>query len=980
MIEGSYSPAVNRVQILKNGGATLPGTNETKFGEILPIIKKSAKTPTTDFDNLDGSSLSLSSSLNNYKNTTTSSNRISTVSNVKSNYVLHTSGRNSLLVNYYSSSNNNSNNNNSNIKKQIKESKPAPIQDNSIESISKEISEFENNSNIRKDWPINSEVAVYPVSSIPFISFNGSFSLTPEYIPKLIPNAAGVSYLGLFQLKEEYRNSDFKWDLVSNPSEYIHHVGVIARISLSAFGYYSFVVEKKVHITSFNLDSFPVTAQIEPFPSDNEEINIEDPRIPAMKSKINQMVLNFQHKYPDSYTSGVEQGDLSKLVMEHDNVEKYISGIILYFGMNYPEKNQEMLETVSDYERLQKFCSILEMEEKFLESQQQISGRLDEKKSGGGQKRFFLLEQLKKIKSDLGMEFDEKERVLQKYQTKLSKLKVNESQRKLIEDEISKLSTIDPSSMEYNSSRNYIDWLTNLPWGHYTPEFFDLKYSKDVLDQDHFGLTDIKQRILEFISVGHLKGSVMGKIICFIGPPGTGKTSIAKSIAKCLKREFYRFSVGGLFDEGEIKGHRRTYIGSMPGKLIQCMKLVQTSNPVILIDEIDKIGRRNLGDPSSALLEVLDPEQNYGFIDHYLDTPYDLSRVLFICTANSDQTIPEPLFDRMEVINLSGYVEEEQIQIVKKFIIPKTLVECGLKPEQLTITDEVVKDLVKFYSREVGIRELERLIEKIMRKTALEIVNGAESVVIDKDNLEDYLGIPAYSSDRYYNVTPVGVVNGLAWSPRGGSTLYIETIVDRSQSTVGNTVLPPRLRTTGKLGEVMTESSNIAYTYAKNFLFQIDPENKFFETTNLHMHVPQGGKPKDGPSAGVTMVTSLLSLAMNEPVLNNVGMTGEVTVTGKVYTIGGVKEKTIAAKRSGLVSIIIPTNNKKDFEELPDYIKEGIDVDYASEYKDVFAFAFPNKKHLLENLKPIQESPPIEQPVDKYTGDEKFEIISATNN
>eukprot|EP01133_Synstelium_polycarpum_P005297 gene5297-6142_t len=759
-----------------------------------------------------------------------------------------------------------------------------------------------------------------PWKSIVFDSLGskGPIHLSTSFTDKLIPNASGKIFIGLFLVKEEHRSELLgEQPLVHTQLDHVNQIGVLAQISSTSLGYHYFEVKQRIQIVdrSSSLDTF---FKIEAYSTDIKD-SPED--IAEQITGINHMVRDFLTKYPDSYRINFSI-DFTKHIEPITDPEVFISSIINFYGLNYPKQCQEILETPSVLQRLKMVRKMLEEEEVLLQEQKKIYVELEEEKKTS-QKKLFLNEQLKSIKKQLGVEFDEKEQIVQKYNTRLAKLKLPDTVKKVIEDEI-------VSGILFQISReieNYLDWLTNLPWEVYSPELFDLKHSKEVLDKEHYGLTDIKQRILEFISVGHIKGSVQGKIICFVGPPGTGKTSIGKSIADCLKRKFFRFSVGGLFDEGEIKGHRRTYIGSMPGKLIQCMKLVQCSNPVILIDEIDKIGKRNLGDPSSALLEVLDPEQNSSFIDHYLDVPYDLSRVLFICTANSDQTIPGPLFDRMEVIYLSGYVEEEQIQIVRNFIIPRTLKACGISTEQLTISDDVVKMLVKFYSREVGVRELERLVEKIMRKSALEIVNGATSLSITSDNIQEYLGIPAFSSDRYYTVTPIGVVNGLAWSQRGGSTLYIETIAEPSTS--------PRLRTTGKLGDVMAESTNIAYTYAKNFLYSIDPSNTFFETHSLHMHAPQGSIPKDGPSAGVTMVTSLLSLALKEPVLNDLGMTGEITITGKVFTIGGVKEKTIAAKRSGLTKIVVPANNKIDYEELPEYIKQGITVQFASEGIDV---------------------------------------------
>ncbi|EGC37209.1 hypothetical protein DICPUDRAFT_30635 [Dictyostelium purpureum] len=816
--------------------------------------------------------------------------------------------------------------------------------EDNVESLSAELFKFENKSNQRKDWPINNEVLIYPTTLFCFKGATGNLNLMNVYISKLIPNSGGKSFIGVFYAKNQPINQPFNG--LGEKS-----VGALAQITYNGRNY-EFETTKRIRIKELHPvqnPNDPQVATIEPFDCDPEEYN--DPRVKETVEKINQLVLKIQELYPDIY-KGRQVIDFKTQIQTNEDPELYFTSIINYYGLNDPDEFQEILETRSIIKRLEKLYDLIVKEEKSFKKQQEISEESGETASAA-QKRIFLLEQLKKTKQLLGHEADEKERAIEKYNSKLASLvHIPEANKKVIQEEISKFSTIDPLSAEYSLSKNYLEWLLNLPWGVFTPEFFDLKYSKDVLDSDHYGLNDIKQRILEFISIGHLKGSVQGKIICFIGPPGTGKTSIAKSIAKCLKKEFYRFSVGGLVDESEIKGHRRTYIGAMPGKIIQAMKLTQTSNPVILIDEIDKIGKRTLGDPSSALLEVLDPEQNSSFVDHYLDTTYDFSKVLFICTANSEKNIPMALFDRMEIIHLTGYVEEEQFQIVKNFIIPKTLIECGIKPDQLTISDEVIKQLVKFYSREVGIRELEKLVEKIMRKTALGIVNGtAEKVELTTENVEEFLGIPSYTSDRYYETTPVGVVNGLAYNTRGGSTLYIESTAEKLVSSLSGPPKEPSLKTTGKLGEVMSESSTIAYTFAKNFLYTLDPKNTFFHTHSIHLHSPQGDQAKEGPSAGVTMATSLLSLALNEPVLNDLGMTGELTITGKVITIGGVKEKTIAAKRSGLKSIIIPTNNQTSFEELPDYIKNGIDVKYAKEYKDVFEIAFPNKKYLLENLK-----------------------------
>lgn len=440
----------------------------------------------------------------------------------------------------------------------------------------------------------------------------------------------------------------------------------------------------------------------------------------------------------------------------------------------------------------------------------------------------------------------------------------------------------------------------------------------------------------------------LGKIICFLGPPGVGKTSIARSIANALNREYFRFSVGGMTDVAEIKGHRRTYVGAMPGKLIQCLKKTKTENPLVLIDEIDKIGRGYQGDPSSALLELLDPEQNVNFLDHYLDVTVDLSKVLFICTANQIDTIPEPLRDRMEIIDVSGYVAEEKLNIAKTYLIPQAMKSTGVKENQVQITDEALNNLIKSYCRESGVRNLQKHVEKILRKCAFKIVNKeCNDLNVTNDNLAEFCGKPIFTHDRLYENTPPGIVMGLAWTAMGGSTLYIETIVHR-RSVIENSEKKPTdemnfegtLKLTGHLGDVMKESADIAYSFAKSFLLTQQANNKFFQNSHIHLHVPEGATPKDGPSAGVTMVSALLSLAMNKAIKQNTAMTGELSLTGKVLPVGGIKEKTIAAKRANVTTLLLPAENRKDFDELPDYIKQGLSVHYCENYEDVFKIIF----------------------------------------
>ncbi|XP_068942832.1 lon protease homolog, mitochondrial [Petaurus breviceps papuanus] len=494
----------------------------------------------------------------------------------------------------------------------------------------------------------------------------------------------------------------------------------------------------------------------------------------------------------------------------------------------------------------------------------------------------------------------------------------------------------------FSVTRNYLDWLTSIPWGKQSDENLDLARAKEVLEEDHYGMEDVKKRILEFIAVSQLRGSTQGKILCFYGPPGVGKTSIARSIARALNREYFRFSVGGMTDVAEIKGHRRTYVGAMPGKIIQCLKKTKTENPLILIDEVDKIGRGYQGDPSSALLELLDPEQNSNFLDHYLDVPVDLSKVLFICTANVIETIPEPLRDRMEMINVSGYVAEEKLAIAERYLVPQARILCGLDESKTKVSSDVLTLLIKQYCRESGVRNLQKQVEKMLRKSAYKLVSGEmESVEITPDNLQDFVGKPLFTVERMYDVTPPGVVMGLAWTAMGGSTLFIETSPRRPKETDSK---DGSIEVTGQLGDIMKESAKIAYTFARAFLMRKDPSNDFLLASHIHLHVPEGATPKDGPSAGCTIVTALLSLAMNQPIRQNVAMTGEVSLTGKILPVGGIKEKTIAAKRAGVTCVILPAENKKDYYDLASFITEGLETHFVEHYNEIFDIVFPQEE------------------------------------
>jgi ATP-dependent Lon protease len=599
------------------------------------------------------------------------------------------------------------------------------------------------------------------------------------------------------------------------------------------------------------------------------------------------------------------------------------------------EELQDILSTLNVQKRLEKALLLLKKEHDLSLLQHSISQKIESNLSKT-QKDFFLREQLKTLKKELGIEKEEKTVEREKFAERLKERQVPPDVMAVIQEEMDKLSVLETHGAEYSIVRNYLDWLTVIPWGILTPETHDLQHAEAILEEDHYGLEDIKQRILEFISIGKLTGGVKGNIICLVGPPGVGKTSIGKSIARALNRQFYRFSVGGMRDEAEIKGHRRTYIGAMPGKLLQALKQCKTMNPVIMLDEVDKIGNSYHGDPASALLEVLDPEQNSEFLDHYLDVRCDLSNVLFIVTANVLDTIPAPLRDRMDILRLSGYIQEEKLAIAQKYLIPRHSQLMGIDPKKVTFNKDTIRAMINGYAREAGVRTLEKQIKKVLRKVALSIVRADATKPkrqrITVDTLPDFLGKPIHTSERFYDQPPVGVCTGLAWTALGGAIFFIETFKVSSPKT--------NMQLTGQAGAVMKESAEIAWSYLHSALNRYAPTHTFFEKSSVHIHVPEGAVPKDGPSAGITMVTAMLSLLTDTPVKTNIAMTGELTLTGRVLAIGGVKEKLVAARRANLKTIIFPQDNRRDYDELPSYLKTGLTVHFVNHYDEVYKIAF----------------------------------------
>ncbi len=599
------------------------------------------------------------------------------------------------------------------------------------------------------------------------------------------------------------------------------------------------------------------------------------------------------------------------------------------------EQLQDVLEATAILPRMEKVLVLLNNELEMAKTQHKIR-RSVERRIDKQQREFFLKEQLKSIQQELGIAKDDRTAELDRFKERLQKLTLTKQAQERVDEEMDKLSMLETGSPEYAVTRNYLDWITLLPWGKHSEDKLDLAFARKALDKDHYGLDDVKERILEFLAVGIMKKEISGSIVLFVGPPGVGKTSIGHSIAEALGRKFFRFSLGGIRDEAEIKGHRRTYIGAMPGKFIQSMKEVGTENPVIMLDEIDKVGASYQGDPASALLEVLDPEQNSDFLDHYLDLRFDLSKVLFLCTANQLDTIPRPLLDRMEVISLSGYIASEKLQIARKYLLPRQLDKAGLKRSQVKIPATSMRAIIEGYARDAGVRRLEKQIGKIVRKSVVKILEGKTKTPIEvqPEELKDYLGNPIFRDDR--GMSGPGIITGLAWTAMGGATLTIEAACIHSFGR--------GLKLTGQLGDVMRESAEIAYSYIASHAEEFGADPAFFKKSFIHLHVPAGATPKDGPSAGITMASAMLSLARGESLARRLAMTGEMTLTGEVFPVGGIREKVIAARRSGIRELIIPKDNQGDYEEVPEHITKGIKVHFVASYAEVVPLLFKQRR------------------------------------
>ena len=615
-------------------------------------------------------------------------------------------------------------------------------------------------------------------------------------------------------------------------------------------------------------------------------------------------------------------------------------------------EKQEILEELNVKKRLEKATLLLNREIQRINLGEKIQTEVQDEISKS-QREYYLREQLKAIRRELGEEDESAE--ISDLEVKIENAKMTEEASKVARKEIDRLSKIPPQSPEYSVSRTYLDWLLDLPWSKTTKDRVNIKKAKSILDNDHYGLDDVKERIIEYLAVRKLKekktkdGKVKGPILCFVGPPGVGKTSLGKSIAKSMGREFVRISLGGVRDEAEIRGHRRTYIGALPGRIIQSLKKAGTNNPLFMLDEIDKVGSDFRGDPSSALLEVLDPEQNFSFSDHYLEVPFDLSNVMFIATANLKDPIVPALRDRMEILDFSGYIEDEKIQIAKKYLIPKQIEENALSVKDIKFSETGIKELIRSYTREAGVRNLEREISNVLRKIARKQADGSlKKSNINKSSVNDFLGAPRFYSEMAERMKTPGVVIGLAWTSVGGDILFIEASKMPGKGS---------LSLTGKLGDVMKESAQAALTYVRSNakLLGIDPD--FHKKNDIHVHVPAGAIPKDGPSAGTAIFTAIVSLLTDKPVKDTLAMTGEITLRGAVLPVGGIREKITAAHRSGIREVILPHFNRKDLEEIPERVAKDMTFHFAKEVTDVVKIAFKNPK--INKIKKINSIPQV---------------------
>jgi ATP-dependent Lon protease len=686
----------------------------------------------------------------------------------------------------------------------------------------------------------------------------------------------------------------------------------------------------RARVTGFIQRNDFFQATIEKIPDESGEAKETEALIRTVKANFEQYI-KLNKKVPAETLASVAQiEDPAKLA---DTVASHLSVKI--------SERQALLETLNTGERLEKVLSLIEGEIGVLQVERKIRSRV-KRQMEKTQREYYLNEQLKAIQKELG-EGEEGRDEMNELEERIRKTKLSKEAREKAAAEVKKLRSMSPMSAEATVVRNYLDWMLSLPWGKRSKVKKDIKLAEDILHEDHFGLDKVKERILEYLAVQQRAGKMKGPILCLVGPPGVGKTSLAKSIARATGREYVRMSLGGVRDEAEIRGHRRTYIGSMPGKVIQSMKKAKSANPLFLLDEIDKLGADWRGDPSSALLEVLDPEQNHAFNDHYLEVDFDLSDVMFLTTANT-LNMPQPLMDRMEIIRIPGYTEDEKVEIAKRHLIDKQVKAHGLKDGEWKIDDEALRDLIRYYTREAGVRNLEREIANLTRKAVKEIVSGKKTTIaITSENLGEYAGVRKHRYGEIEGEDQVGVVTGLAWTEVGGETLQIESVMLPGKG---------RMQTTGKLGDVMKESIDAARSFVRSKATSFGIKPPTFENKDIHVHVPEGATPKDGPSAGLAMAVSIISVITGIPVRRDVAMTGEVTLRGRALPIGGLKEKLLAALRAGIKTVIIPADNEKDLAEIPDNVKNGMRIVPVKNVEEVLKVALVRQPEAIDWVEP----------------------------
>lgn len=711
-------------------------------------------------------------------------------------------------------------------------------------------------------------------------------------------------------------------------SSNLYQVGTVAkivkRINLPDGGINIFISTlKRFKIKKFLSKEVPIVAAVvylDDYNDDSDEIKA-----------LTRALLGEMKQISENNPLFSEEMRLNMINIDHPGkIADFIASIL-----NIDKKEQQkVLEILDVHERMEHVLIFIKKEQELLRIQKKVQAEINEKIEKS-QREYFLKEELKSIKQELGLPSDAKSSDVQKFRAKIDSFQLEGETKELVEQELEKFSLMDPSSSEYMVTRNWLELVCSLPWNSPLSSDFDMKTAQEILEADHYGLKDVKERIIEYLAVRKLKKDSKGSILCLVGPPGVGKTSVGRSIAKAMGKEFFRFTVGGMRDEAEIKGHRRTYVGALPGKIVQGLKIVKNRDPVYMIDEIDKMGVSYQGDPSSALLEALDPEQNFSFRDHYLDLPFDISNIFFIVTANTLDTIPRPLLDRMEIIQIPGYVDSEKLEIARHYLIPKSLEKNGLKKADVRYTRDALVFIAESYAREAGVRNFEKYLDKIHRKIAKSIVleeTKEKKAVIDKAAVQKYLGKPIFRDDNIKKATRPGMAVGLAWTSMGGDTLIIEAVANPGKEG---------FRLTGQMGSVMQESASIAYTFVRSIAAQkFGIGADYFESRQIHLHIPEGATPKDGPSAGITMATALLSLVIKKKIKDRLAMTGELSLTGQVLPIGGLKEKTVAARRNKIKDIIIPAANQNDLDEIPEYIKKGITFHPVQRMEEVIELAF----------------------------------------